>query len=68
MIAAWLIGLPAVVVPAAVLARLAARQRQRGALVLAVMGGLILAGATVLLMLTLTGNPASAASLSAGSP
>jgi len=65
--AAWLIALPVIVVPAAMLARLAALRRQRGALVLAVTGGLILAGATVLLMLTLTGNPASAASL-AGSP
>jgi V/A-type H+-transporting ATPase subunit K len=66
VIAAWLLGLPVVVVPVAVLARLAARQRQRGALVLAVAGGLILAGATVLLVLTLSGGPASAASLSAG--
>ena len=55
-----------VVVPVAVLARLAARQRQHGALVLAVAGGLILAGATVLLVLTLSGGSASAASLSAG--
>jgi V/A-type H+/Na+-transporting ATPase subunit K len=55
-----------VVVPVAVLARLAARQRQRGAAVLAVAGALILAGATVLLVLTLSGEPASAAGLSAG--
>jgi V/A-type H+-transporting ATPase subunit K len=66
VIAAWLLGLPVIVIPVAVLARLAARQRQRGALVLAVAGGLILAGATVLLVLTLSGAPASAASLSAG--
>ena len=66
MITAWLLGLPVVAVPAAVLARLAARRAQRGALTLAVVGGLLLVGATVLLVLTLTGEPASAASLSAG--
>ncbi len=65
MIAAWLLGLPVIVVPVAVLARLAARQRQRGALLLAGLGGLLLVGATVLLVLTLTGEPASAASVSA---
>ena len=64
MIAAWLLGLPVVVVPAGVLARLAARQRQRGAFILAVAGALLLVGATVLLVLTLTGEPASAASMS----
>ena len=66
MITAWLLGLPVVAVPAAVLARLAARRAQRGALTLAVVGGLLLVGATVLLVLTLTGESASAASLSAG--
>jgi len=66
VITAWLLGLPVVAVPAAVLARLAARRAQRGALTLAVVGGLLLVGATVLLVLTLTGEPASAASLSAG--
>ena len=64
MTAAWLLGLPVVVVPVAVLARLAARQRQRGAVILAVTGGLILVGATILLVLTLAGEPASAASVS----
>ena len=64
MIAAWLIGLPVILVPAAVLARLAARQRQRGAVFLAIAGGLLMVGATVLLVLTLTGEPASAASVS----
>lgn len=66
MIAAWLIGLPVVAVPAAVLARLAARRPQRGALILAGTGTLLLAGATVLLVLTLSGTPASAAAVSAG--
>jgi V/A-type H+-transporting ATPase subunit K len=66
VIAAWLLGLPVIVVPAAVLARLAARHRQRDAFVLAAAGVLLLVGATVLLVLTLTGNPASAASVSAG--
>ncbi len=64
MIAAWLVALPVIVVPAAVLSRLAARHRQRGAVVLAITGGLLLVGATVLLVLTLTGEPASAASMS----
>ena len=63
MLAAWLLGLPVIVVPASVLARLAARQRQRGAFVLAAVGVLVLVGATVLLVLTLTGEPASAASM-----
>jgi V/A-type H+-transporting ATPase subunit K len=63
--AAWLLGLPVIVVPAAVLARLAARQRQRGAFILAGAGALLLAGATVLLVLTLSGEPASATSASA---
>ena len=62
MIAAWLLGLPM----AAVLARLAARRPQRGALILAVAGGLLLVGATVLLVLALSGGPASAAGVSAG--
>ncbi|HTZ91742.1 MAG TPA: ATP synthase subunit C [Streptosporangiaceae bacterium] len=52
-----------IVVPAGVLARLAARQRQRGAVMLAAAGALLLVGATVLLVLTLTGEPASAASM-----
>lgn len=65
MIAAWLLALPVIVVPAAVLSRLAARHRHRGAVILAVTGGLLLVGATVLLVLTLTGEPASAASMSA---
>ena len=64
MIAAWLLGLPVIVVPAAVLARLAARQRQRGAVILAATGAMVLVGATVLLVLALTGDPASAASIS----
>lgn len=63
MITAWLLGLPVIVVPAGVLARLAARQRQRGAVMLAAAGALLLVGATVLLVLTLTGEPASAASM-----
>lgn len=62
---AWLLGLPVVAVPAVVLARLAARRPQRGAVTLAVVGGLILAGATALLVLALTGQPASAASVAA---
>ena len=66
MIAAWFLGLPVIAIPAAVLARLVARRRQRGAVLLAVMGVLLLAGATVLLVVTLSGNPASAASVSAG--
>ncbi len=66
MITAWLIGLPVILVPAGVLARLAARQRQRGAVVLAVAGARLLVGATVLLVLTLAGQPASAAGMSAG--
>jgi V/A-type H+-transporting ATPase subunit K len=53
-----------IIVPAALLARLAVRQRQRGALVLAAVGALLLVGATVLLVLTLAGEPASAASVS----
>ena len=64
MIAAWLLALPVIVVPAAVLSRLAARHRHRGAVILAITGGLLLVGATVLLVLTLTGEPASAASMS----
>jgi len=60
MIAAWLLGVPAAAVPAAVLARLAARQRQRGALTLAAAGSLLMIGATVLLVITLTGGAASA--------
>jgi len=63
VITAWLLGLPVIVVPAGVLARLAARQRQRGAVMLAAAGALLLVGATVLLVLTLTGEPASAASM-----
>jgi len=66
VIAAWLLGLPVVIVPAAVLARLVARRPQRGASILAVAGVLLLVGATVLLVLTLTGGAASAASVSAG--
>lgn len=66
MIAAWLLGLPVVLVPAAVLSRLAARRPQRGASILVLTGVLLLAGATVLLVLTLTGGAASAASMSAG--
>jgi len=65
VIAAWLIGLPVAVVPAAVLAHLAGRRRERGAVLLAVTGGLLLVGATVLLVLTLTGEPAGAASVHA---
>ena len=65
MIAAWLLGLPVIVVPAAVLGRLAARRPQRGAVILAMTGGLLLVGATILLVLTLSGEPASAASVSA---
>jgi len=61
VIAAWLLGLPVIIVPAAILGRLAARHRQRGAVVLAATGALLLVGATVLLVLTLTGQPASAA-------
>lgn len=64
MILAWLLGLPVIVVPAGVLARLAARHRQRGALILAAAGALLLVGATVLVVLTLTSEPASAASMS----
>jgi V/A-type H+-transporting ATPase subunit K len=66
MIAAWLLGLPVIIVPTAVLARLAARRPQRGAAILAVAGGLLMVGATVLIVLTLTGGAANAASLSAG--
>ena len=66
MIAAWLLGLPVVAVPAAVLARLAARRPQRGAMILAAAGALLMVGATVLLVLTLSGGPASAAGVSAG--
>lgn len=66
MIAAWLLGLPVVAVPATVLARQAARRPQRGAAVLAISGGLLMVGATVLLVLTLTGGPAGAATVSAG--
>jgi len=66
VIAAWLLGLPVVLVPAAVLSRLAARRPQRGASILVLTGVLLLAGATVLLVLTLTGGAASAASMSAG--
>ena len=66
MIAAWLLGLPVVIVPAAVLARLATRRPQRGASILALTGVVLLAGATVLLILTLTGGAASAATMSAG--
>jgi len=66
MIAAWLIGLPVIAVPAAVLARLAARRPQRGAWILAGTGALLMVGATVLLVLTLSGGPASAAAVSAG--
>ena len=65
MIAAWLLGLPVIIIPTAVLARLAARRPQRGAVILAVAGGLLMAGATVLLVLTLSSGPASAASLPA---
>jgi V/A-type H+/Na+-transporting ATPase subunit K len=64
VIAAWLLGLPVIIVPAAVLGRLATRHRQRGAFILAAAGVLLLVGATVLLVLTLAGEPASAASVS----
>jgi V/A-type H+/Na+-transporting ATPase subunit K len=64
VIAAWLLALPVIVVPAAVLSRLAARHRHRGAVILAITGGLLLTGATILLVLMLTGEPASAASMS----
>jgi V/A-type H+-transporting ATPase subunit K len=66
MIAAWLIALPVIIVPAGLLARLAARRPQRGALILAGTGALLMVGATVLLVLTLSGQPASAAGASAG--
>jgi V/A-type H+/Na+-transporting ATPase subunit K len=66
MIAAWLLGLPVAAIPAAMLTRLAAHRPQRGALILAVVGSLLMVGATVLLVLTLTGGAASAASESAG--
>lgn len=66
MIAAWLLGVPVVAVPATVLARQAARRPRRGAAVLAISGGLLMVGATVLLVLTLTGGPAGAATVSAG--
>jgi V/A-type H+/Na+-transporting ATPase subunit K len=62
MIAAWLLGLPAIIVPAAVLARLAVRRPQRGAVILALAGGLLMVGATVLLVLTLSGGAANAVS------
>jgi V/A-type H+/Na+-transporting ATPase subunit K len=64
VIAAWLLALPVIIVPAAVLSRLAARHRHRSAVILAITGGLLLVGATILLVLTLTGEPASAASMS----
>jgi len=66
MMAAWLLGLPVIVIPSAVLARLAARRPQRGALILAAAGALLMVGATVLLVLSLTGGAANAASVSAG--
>jgi V/A-type H+/Na+-transporting ATPase subunit K len=65
MIAAWLLGLPLIIVPTAVLARLAVRRPQRGAVILAVAGGLLMVCATVLLVLTLSGGAANAASVSA---
>jgi V/A-type H+/Na+-transporting ATPase subunit K len=63
VIAAWLLALPVIVVPAAVLSRLAARHRHRGAVILAITGGMLLVGATVLLVHTLPGDRASAACL-----
>lgn len=65
MIAAWLLGLPVIIVPAAVLARLAARRPQRGAVILAVAGGMLMIGATALLVLSLSGGAANATSVSA---
>lgn len=65
MIAAWLLGLPVIIVPAAVLARLAARWPQRGAVILAVAGGMLMIGATALLVLSLSGGAANATSVSA---
>ncbi|HUY45432.1 MAG TPA: ATP synthase subunit C [Streptosporangiaceae bacterium] len=57
---AWLIGLP-LIAGAAVLARLAARRWRRGAVVLAGIGALLMAGAVVLLVATATAGPAGAA-------
>ena len=57
---AWLIGLP-LIAGAAVLARLAARRWRRGAVVLAGIGVLLMAGAAVLLVVAVTADPAAAA-------
>ena len=57
---AWLIGLP-LIAGAAVLARLAARRWRRGAVVLAGIGALLMAGAAVLLVVAVTAGPAGAA-------
>jgi len=61
---AWLIGLPLVVGTAA-LAPLAARRWRRGVAVLAVTGGLLLAGAVALLLVAAAAGPASAAATAA---
>ncbi len=60
MMSAWLIGLP-LIVGAAVLAHQAARRWRRGAVVLAGIGALLMAGAVVLLVVAATADPAGAA-------
>jgi V/A-type H+/Na+-transporting ATPase subunit K len=65
VISAWLIGLP-LIAAAAVLARLAVRRWQRGVLLLAGIGALLLVGAIVVLVVAATGGTAGAAAGAAG--
>jgi len=57
---AWVIGLP-LIAGAVVLARVVTRRGRSGMLILACIGGLLMAGAVVLLVAALTAGPAGAA-------
>ena len=60
MTSAWVIGLP-LVAGAVVLARVVTRRGRSGMFILAGIGGLLMAGAVVLLVAALTAGPAAAA-------
>ena len=60
MTSAWVIGLP-LIAGAVVLARVVTRRGRSGMFILAGIGGLLMAGAVVLLVAALTAGPAGAA-------
>lgn len=60
MTSAWVIGLP-LIAGAVVLARVVTRRGRSGMLILAWIGGLLMAGAVVLFVAALTAGPAGAA-------